>query len=156
VRRTLFNRLSLEVPSGWQDNSLITLAGPKPERPKTMHVRQTEVERPNLVVRRLLSTTEAIDLEAFATTQEELMRGMGLDLRPLSRDRMTLGSISAWVCDYALHTPGGVLRQLNVYFQAGGELYVACGTCSLDDSSADLRETFLGIARSLRVEASPD
>jgi hypothetical protein len=157
-RRAVFNRLSLDLPAGWEDNSMVALTGPSRAPLKTMGAKQAESPRPNWVLRRIASVTEQIDLAAFVSSQEELAGRMGLELRPVERHEVTIGEgeqqIRALVCDYTLHAAAAVLRQVNTYFQAGDTLYVASGTGALDDGFTGLRETFLGILRSLRVEAN--
>jgi len=154
--RANFNGVHIDIPEGWQDDSLITLVGPAPPEFKTMSLRQTPSQRPNVVLKRAHVLGEPVDLDGFAKIQERQMSEIGQQVEVLDRGEITIDeqarSIRALTVDFQLSTPPLILRQLQIYFQVQQEFFILCGTAMVDDKFPKLRQQLLDIACGLRFD----
>lgn len=171
MARATFNDLTLEIPAGWEDASLITLLGPAPARERTLSARQVPGERPNLVLKRAAVSGPLPDLETFARLQEQAMLELAPGAQVVERGTLALDGLDQAPQDapaeqaagrarspatvaltrvYSIPTPTNVTGQLQLYLQRGEHFYILCGTGLYDASFKALQEQFLAVARSLR------
>ncbi len=147
-----FNRVILDLPDGWEDNTLITLLGPARAPLELKSHKTTEApERPSLVLKRLPVDSEAVSLDEFAAAQEEVMKSLAPDLVVLARETLEIGAFTAVVREFAFSAPPRALRQWQAYLYAAGAFYVLCGTAANDAQFDTEKARFIEIARTLRI-----
>ncbi len=149
--KTTFNRITLDLPSDWEDNTLVTLLGPAPKSFEMPHHRAAaEPERPNLVLKRTPMKAREVTLEAFAAAQAEVMRSMAPDLKVAPGGTLRVGESDGIVQELTFSAPPRMLRQWQLYFYADDAFLMVCGTASNDAVFEQHRARFVAIAQSLR------
>lgn len=146
-----FNRITLEIPDGWEDATLVTLLGPEP---KTLDLKSHKTaeapERPNLVLKRLPVQSQAVSLDEFAAAQEDVMKSLVPDLKVLARDLLDLNGAQAIVREFTFTAPPRALRQWQLYLYVEGAFLVLCGTAMNDGRFDAEKARFVAVAKSLR------
>jgi len=154
MTKVIYHGVELTVPSEWEDASVVTLLGKKPDRPTMMRAKLESDERPNIVLGRHPLGKLDIDLEIFAEGQTQLMHRLMDGLRVLETGRVKIGGeggIDGVVREYAFKGPDGVLQQIQVYFQRGGDIFMLTGTGSHDTTFDTLRQAVLAMCDDIRL-----
>jgi hypothetical protein len=92
MTRAYLGGLSVEIPSGWEDQSLMTLLGPPLVSQRLLRAKQESVERASLVMRRQSISGPAPTLSEFAQAQEEMMTRLMPGARVMARGEQAIGS----------------------------------------------------------------
>ena len=144
-----FNRVSLDLPVDWEDNTLVTLLGPAQKAFDMPHHRAAaEPERPNLVLKRTPMKSRDVTLEEFASAQEDVMRSMAPDLKVVGTSTLETAAFKGLVRELAFSAPPRSLRQWQLYFYAGDAFFMVCGTASNDAAFEQHKARFICIAQS--------
>lgn len=154
MARAVFNRLSVDIPEGWRDESFVALLGPESAPPRTMTSRRGHVARPSLVIRRGELTEGDVELETLAELQAQAMAAVAPGTRVVARGAFVIetgtGPIPVVTRDYGITDGAHLLQQLHAYLRVDGEVYVAVGSSLVGAELAKAREQFLAIVESLR------
>jgi hypothetical protein len=129
--RNRWGSLSLDVPTGWDDESFVILRGPALQTGVRMRAPTGEPRRPVLVVKRVPLSSTATLAELFAIEEQTVLATVeGAEL--LERSELVVGGAPALAREVRFVAPDGKMRQLHVGVVAGGSFYVFVGT-STDD-----------------------
>lgn len=139
--RATHRDLAFELPDDWEDATVVTLLGPP----------GAGAERPNVVLARKPVGDAAVDLDAFAAGQEQLIRSMATGVRRTALEPVLVGGPSLGVHavqqELAFDGPSGRVRQRHAYFQWAGSFFVLTATApegSGFDAAAAQLERMLG------------
>lgn len=118
VQRLQFNDVSFELPPGWQDKSVVTLAGRDSKRfaPNVVVTREAGVDKGLAEYAR-----EQVPSIAKATKKHEL----------LSERVETIAGQEGFVLEHRFITPERAkVRQLQYFVRSGGDVVVVSLTCA--------------------------
>lgn len=151
MSKRTFNRLQLEFPDGWEDQTIITMLAP----PETAHAAPLTGMRPDehrasIVVKRFALEDEMTP-EEVAESYEHIHLHTMKGGRVVGRDTLDLPTGKAAIRKYEIPGPEGVVRQIHVHVDVGGESYVLFGTASADLNFAKLEKTTIEVAKSLQL-----
>ena len=140
--RATFNDVTLDIPDGWQDNTVVNLVGPATEHTGLPTANPTVGDAPNIVIKRDVLTTGNLDLASLGTAQEEMMRVLMPELQVTARGEAVIGPtrVRAITREYAFKGPTRALAQVQVYWLVGPAFYVLCGTASVGQGFAEVKK----------------
>ncbi len=142
MARATYHELTLDVPDGWEDASIISLLAPAPPQASMLTTKRVDAERPNLILKRQRVPGGELDLEAFAAEQERVMAQLVADVKIVARGTMTIGTTTAVTRELTFTAPPRALRQLQAYFLCGETLFTAVGTAAFDPTFETMRRDF--------------
>lgn len=153
MAKTNFHDVTIDLPEGWANQSVITLVGPAPTSAMPTLKKRFHPARPSVIVRQLHVEEPPFDLAAFAQAQTEMMARLTPELEVAASDTTTIGPAQtpAELREYLVPTPDGPLRQLHLYFTAHDRFYAFCATAADDLNFDEQRSDFLAIAGSIEV-----
>ena len=146
--KTAYGSLTIDVPAGWDDETLVVLKAPVPKPTVRMRAPTGELRRPSLVVRRVALVSDA-SLDSLAAAEAEMLAATIDDVELLPPRPCEVGGVKAIERELTFAGPDGRLRQLHVSFVAGRAFFVFVGT-ALDDVEFP-RAQFMELIRSVRV-----
>jgi hypothetical protein len=153
MTRAYLGDLSITIPDGWQDQSVLSFIGPPAPSARMLTAKPESRERPNLMIKRDAFAGD-VPLETYARAQEEVLLRVVPGARLVERGELEiLGSVKAATCELALPSPIGELRQLQVHFRLDGAYYTFAGTAPLSLGFDGERKRFLDVVRSLERRA---
>ncbi len=154
MTRTTFNRVSLEIPPGWDDNSFVALLGPAAPAPRAASGRQAPVERPTFVLRRTRLPFAPLDLDAFAESQTAALATLAKDIQVAQRGELVIdpagAAVRAVTRTFEMTGAFSRIRQVHAYLQVGGDFYVAVGTGAVAAGWDALEAELVRMIESLR------
>lgn len=143
--RLEYNRLSILIPDGWSDETVVTLVGPTPKNTTPLRVSAPRTNPPSIVVKEVAKDDWAGDVEAFVKTQDELMAFSLTNAQ--SAVKSSLGE--APVREFVFGPPNDRLRQVIVYVKKDDRLVLVCGSAADDLAFDGVRQATAAIARAL-------
>jgi hypothetical protein len=154
AERVRLSGLSIPLPDGWEDHTLVTLVGPPLPALGLLTARPDAAERPTVAIKReRVSVT--VPLETFATAQESLIARLspGMIVADRGTERL-LDGVTALRREFILADEDGKnrTRQLQLYFYVGEEFFAFSGSGPDDLRFDKLRAQFLEIARGMAQE----
>ena len=151
MTRATFHHITLDIPDGWEDGTLVTLLGPEQKALDLMrHNGASEApERPSLIMKRVEVTSREVSLDEFAAAQEEVMRSMAPDTKTLAKETVKIAGQDAQTREFAFTAPPRALRQWQAYLYAGDAFYVICGTATNDSRFDAHKKIFVAVVESL-------
>lgn len=145
------NSLTLNLPDGWEDATMVTLLAPQPARTVPMHAGGAQTERPNVVIRREHLPGSAVTVAEFSQAQFHVLQQVMDDVTELATGELTVANdLPALSRDVSFSTPDGLMRQSQVFFRAGDDFYFAVLTASMDMDFDSVRDDFLAILEGVR------
>ena len=152
--RLCYRDLSLDIPQDWQDSSILSWMCPSPPRIRTMTVKETQSEQPNVVLTRRALSGKA-DLESFAKGQEQVMQSLMQQLTVLDRSEIKLNDpfSRALIREFSFNGGQGILRQIQAYFQSTDSFYILSATSSDDLNFEQLRKQTLALLDGMKATA---
>ncbi len=142
MQRLHFNDVSFEVPPGWSDNSVVTLAG-----------RDSKRFAPNVVVTREAGVEG--ELAAYAKDQVPAIAKATKKHELISEREETIAGQQGFVLEHRFITPERAkVRQLQYFVRSGGDVVVMSLTCAEQEVKG--RANMLQrMAASLSIEDRP-
>lgn len=144
-----FGRLRLDIPDGWQDQSIITLVKPPKGRMATAGV--TDVTR-NLIISRAEADGSFTAAELAAVNLESLQAALP-DLKVISEETVEVAGQPAIAREIQFATPEkGLVQQLQVFVIVGDLALTCVATGSAGLSFSNLRKEALKIFQGMAIE----
>jgi hypothetical protein len=158
MTRAFIGGLSLEIPNGWDDHTIVTLVSPPLEAQKLIRAKPAAEERLSIVMKREAIPGAPPPMDTFAEAQEELMARLMPGSRVDAKGQVTIGTgeaaLEAMTREFVIpNTPNGELRQIQIYFFVGRSFFVLAGTAPNDKRFESARKEFLRVASGIRIES---
>jgi hypothetical protein len=152
--RAFVGGLSLEIPEGWNDHSMMTLIGPPIQGPTLVRPKQPSEDRPSIVVKREVLAGPTPSLETFASAQESMMANLIPGTKVDGACEVAIGSdsIRGVTREFVIPNPSGELRQIQIYFFVDNGFFVFAGTGPNDLRFDVARRAFMKVIAGIRVE----
>jgi hypothetical protein len=158
MTRTNYGPVSLDVPAGWLDRSTITLLGPQPTPVRTLTAKPVTGDPPNILMRREDTPGNPPTLEEFVETHLDQLRDFIHEFKVLDNGTLEIRTSKGpekalWLeLDYTVSLKR--VRQIQVYFFAGGSFHVVVGTVTQDINYAKVREQMFNVVRSIEIDVT--
>ena len=157
-RTSQHNGLTISLPDKWEDQTVVTLMGPKPAGLQMMTAQRSESEQPNVVIKREILPGSELTAADFAGVQQSVMEQLMNECQLLEEGTLTLQltapPIEAVTREYSFSAPVGIMRQLHIYFRIDDAFFMFCGTAKMDMHFDSLRKQFLDIIGQLQLDRS--
>ena len=151
MTKRIYGALALDVPSGFDDESVVILKAPAATPAVKMRAPSGEARRPTLVVRRVSLASDA-SLTELVDAEERALTGAVPGLAFTERTAHTVGGLDAVVRELTIPAPDGTVRQVHVSVRANAALYVFVATALDDLEFASTRATLLSVVDSARFD----
>lgn len=151
-----YGDLRMEIPAGWEDTTIITLQGLKPERVADLIVaKQPSPTPPNIMIKRHSLPGKDFDLTQFANHQVAMLEQTLDELQLLQQEDIELDHagtpLPGVVLDYSFSTPNGDMRQTHIYAYCDQTILMVIATGMMDFNYDAVRNGALDLVESIRI-----